>query len=33
VRAALGRALHVEIDPPRHVFEGVVGLKLVAHSE
>jgi methyltransferase (TIGR00027 family) len=30
VRVALWRALHVEIDPPPHVFHDVVGLELVA---
>ncbi len=30
VRTALWRALHVEIDPPPHVFEDEVGLQLVA---
>src|SRR5215212_2942518 len=30
VRVALWRALHVEVDPPPHVFEDVVGLKLAA---
>jgi methyltransferase (TIGR00027 family) len=30
VRVALWRALHVEADPPPHVFEDVVGLKLAA---
>jgi methyltransferase (TIGR00027 family) len=30
VRVALWRALHVEIDPPPHVFEDVIGLKLAA---
>jgi methyltransferase (TIGR00027 family) len=29
-RVALWRALHVEVDPPPHVFEDVIGLKLVA---
>ena len=33
VRTALWRALHVEIDPPPHVFEDVIGLKLVAPDE
>lgn len=33
VRVALWRALHVEIDSPPHVFEDVVGLKLVAPDE
>lgn len=33
VRTALWRALHVEIDPPPHVFEDVVGLKLAAPEE
>jgi methyltransferase (TIGR00027 family) len=30
VRVALWRALHVEIDPPPHVFEDRLGIKLVA---
>src|SRR4051812_2135045 len=30
IRTALWRALHVEIDPPPHVFEDTVGLKLAA---
>jgi len=30
---ALWRALHVEVDPPPHVFEDVVGLKLVAPED
>src|SRR6185312_6940038 len=30
VRTALWRALHVEIDPPPHVFEDLVGLQLAA---
>ena len=30
VRVALWRALHVQVDPPRHVFEDEVGLTLVA---
>lgn len=30
VRVALWRALHVEADPPPHVFEDTVGLRLVA---
>lgn len=30
VRTALWRALHVEIDPPPHVFEDEIGLKLAA---
>jgi methyltransferase (TIGR00027 family) len=33
VRVALWRALHVEIDPPPHVFEDVVGLKLAAPDD
>ncbi len=33
VRVALWRALHVEIDPPPHVFEDEVGLKLAAPDE
>jgi methyltransferase (TIGR00027 family) len=33
VRTALWRALHVEIDSPPHIFEDVIGLKLVAPNE
>jgi methyltransferase (TIGR00027 family) len=33
VRVALWRALHVEIDPPPHVFEDEVGLQLAAPAE
>ena len=33
VRVALWRALHVEVDPPPHVIEDEVGLKLVAPGE
>jgi len=33
VRVALWRALHVEVDPPPHVFEDVVGLKLAAPED
>lgn len=33
VRVALWRALHVEIDPPPHVLEDEVGLKLAAPDE
>src|SRR5690348_12359114 len=33
VRVALWRALHVQVDPPPHVFEDVVGLKLVAPDD
>jgi len=33
VRVALWRALHVQIDPPPHVFEDEVGLKLAAPEE
>jgi methyltransferase (TIGR00027 family) len=33
VRTALWRALHVEVDPPPHVFEDTVGAKLVAPEE
>jgi len=32
-RAALWRALHVEVDDPPHVFEDEVGLELVAPAE
>lgn len=33
VRVALWRALHVEVDPPPHVLEDTVGLKLAAPEE
>ncbi|MGH6811586.1 MAG: class I SAM-dependent methyltransferase [Methylocella sp.] len=33
VRVALWRALHVEVDPPPHVLEDEIGLKLVAPDE
>lgn len=33
VRTALWRALHVLADPPPHVFEDTVGLKLAAPEE
>src|SRR5438477_13046508 len=33
VRVALWRALHVQIDPPPHVFEDEIGLKLAAPEE
>lgn len=33
VRVALWRAIHVESDPPPHVFEDVVGLQLAAPEE
>jgi methyltransferase (TIGR00027 family) len=33
VRVALWRALHVELDPPPHVLEDEIGLKLVAPGE
>src|SRR5947209_4922554 len=33
VRVALWRALHVEIDPPPHVLEDEIGLKLAAPDE
>src|SRR5689334_753036 len=33
VRVALWRALHVEADPPPHVFEDTIGLKLAAPDE
>src|SRR5947209_6446943 len=33
VRVALWRALHVQVDPPPHVVEDEVGLKLVAPDE
>lgn len=32
-RVALWRALHVEIDPPPHVFEDILGLQLAAPDE
>jgi hypothetical protein len=30
VRTALWRAMHVQIDPPPHVFEDEIGMKLAA---
>src|SRR4051812_23576952 len=33
VRVALWRALHVEIDPPPHVLEDTIGLRLAAPDE
>jgi methyltransferase (TIGR00027 family) len=33
VRVALWRALHVELDPPPHVLEDTIGLKLAAPDE
>lgn len=33
VRTALWRALHLEVDPPPHVFEDNIGLKLVAPDD
>src|SRR5947209_4718672 len=33
VRVALWRAIHVEADPAPHVFEDLVGLRLVAPDE
>src|SRR5689334_6664098 len=33
IRTALWRALHVQADPPPHVFEDVVGLRLAAPEE
>jgi len=33
VRVALWRAMHVQIDPPPHVFEDVIGLQLAAPDE
>src|SRR4029453_7078514 len=33
VRTALWRAMHVQIDPPPHVFEDEIGLKLAALDE
>src|SRR5580700_6009541 len=33
VRVALWRALHVQVDPPPHVLEDEIGLKLVAPEE
>jgi methyltransferase (TIGR00027 family) len=33
VRVALWRAMHVEVDPPSHVLEDEIGLKLAAPDE
>src|SRR2546430_13515214 len=33
VRVALWRAMHVQIDPPRHVLEDEIGLRLVAPED
>ncbi|MGH7035264.1 MAG: class I SAM-dependent methyltransferase [Stellaceae bacterium] len=33
VRVALWRALHIEVDPPPHVLEDTIGLKLAAPEE
>src|SRR5438477_1209585 len=33
VRVALWRALHVQVDPPPHVFEDEIGLRLAAPDE
>ncbi len=33
VRVALWRAMHVQVDPPPHVLEDEIGLKLVAPDE
>src|SRR5881397_2826118 len=33
VRVALWRAMHVQVDPPPHVFEDEIGLKLAAPDE
>jgi methyltransferase (TIGR00027 family) len=33
VRVALWRALHLEVDPPPHVFEDEIGLKLAAPAD
>jgi methyltransferase (TIGR00027 family) len=33
VRVALWRALHVELDPPPHVFEDLIGLRLAAPDD
>jgi hypothetical protein len=33
VRVALWRALHVQVDPPPHVLEDKIGLKLAAPEE
>src|SRR5207253_10363474 len=33
VRVALWRAMHVQVDPPPHVFEDEVGLKLAAPDD
>jgi hypothetical protein len=32
VRGALWRALHVQIDPPPHILEDDIGLRLVASA-
>src|SRR5262245_35548513 len=33
VRVALWRAMHVQVDPPPHVFEDDIGLRLVAPDD
>jgi O-methyltransferase involved in polyketide biosynthesis len=33
VRVALWRAMHVQVDPPRHVLEDEIGLKLAAPDD
>src|SRR5581483_5426671 len=33
VRVALWRAMHIEVDPPPHILEDDIGLKLVAPDE
>jgi O-methyltransferase involved in polyketide biosynthesis len=33
VRVALGRAMHVQIDPPPHVLEDEIGLRLAAPDD
>ena len=33
VRVALWRAMHVQVDPPPHVFEDEMGLRLAAPDE
>ena len=33
VRVALWRAMHVEVDPPPHVFDDVIGLRLAAPGD
>ncbi len=33
VRVALWRAMHVQVDPPPHVFKDEIGLRLAAPDE